>query len=257
MSLLPHHRAHDYRALIIGWRAVAQKARLKMQVLTEVSGHKVWYLESTGSRVQQEAIYLSSGVHGDEPGAAWGLLKWAQAHIELLRKESILICPCLNPHGLIANTRVDHRGEDINRRFHLEEDEVCGPWRRMTQGRHLKIALCLHEDYDAQGCYVYELSRYAEPISYQILQHCTHAIPPDSRSKIDISRARQGVIRRRRLPRDMVGLPEAMVLHHLGCPLTLTFETPSEFSLDDRVQTQADFISAALSFTLGLGNTEK
>jgi hypothetical protein len=41
-------------------------------------------------------------------------------------------------------------------------------------------------------------------------------------------------------------MPEAVELHRLGCRLTMTFETPSEFSLDDRVATQMRFISTAL-----------
>jgi hypothetical protein len=38
-----------------------------------------------------------------------------------------------------------------------------------------------------------------------------------------------------------------LVLHQLGCPLTLTFETPSEFDLDARVRSQASFVDAALA----------
>ncbi|MDB6076005.1 MAG: hypothetical protein JWO89_3645, partial [Verrucomicrobiaceae bacterium] len=40
--------------------------------------------------------------------------------------------------------------------------------------------------------------------------------------------------------------PEALILHQKGCPVTLTFETPSEFGLDDRVQAHRRFIESSL-----------
>jgi hypothetical protein len=78
------------------------------------------------------------------------------------------------------------------------------------------------------------------------MRDCTSRIAPDPRASIDGRRALDGVIRRSTIPSGLPGLPEAIVLWQLGCPVTLTFETPSEFSLDDRVQTQADFVSAVL-----------
>jgi hypothetical protein len=41
-------------------------------------------------------------------------------------------------------------------------------------------------------------------------------------------------------------MPEAIELHLRGCPLTLTFETPSEFDLDTRVRAQVRFIEATM-----------
>jgi hypothetical protein len=71
-------------------------------------------------------------------------------------------------------------------------------------------------------------------------------IAPDPRKNIDGQRAKGGVIRRRTLPTHLPGMPEAIELHQRGCPLTVTFETPSEFDLDTRVRAQASFIKAAM-----------
>lgn len=245
VSLLPHHQAHAPDALLKRWRAVAKSACLRVRVLTELAGEKILYLENPRAG-SQPFIYLSTGVHGDEAGSAWGLLAWAEREIEQLRQRPFLIFPCLNPHGLRLNTRADHRGLDINRRFHLDEDELCGPWRQIVRQRPLSIGVCLHEDYDAQGCYVYELGHHRTRHSDLLMRTCTSRISPDTRTSIDGRRARGGVIRRSTIPSGLPGLPEAVVLWQLGCPVTLTFETPSEFSLDDRVQTQADFVSAVL-----------
>lgn len=246
MPSLPLHQAHDPRALLARWRVVARAAGLRVRVLTEVAGEKILYLESPRRTADTPLDYISTGVHGDEAGAAWGLLAWAEASIETLRDGAFVIFPCLNPHGLRNNTRADHLGLDINRRFHLTDDPLCGPWRQLIAARRWRIGLCLHEDYDAQGCYVYELGLHRHSLSSRILADCTDVIPTDPRRSIDGRAAKSGVIRRSTIPPDLPGMPEAVELYQLGCPVTLTFETPSEFSLDDRVTTQAAFVKAAL-----------
>ncbi len=246
MPLLPLHQAHDQRALIARWRRVARATGLHVRVLAEVEGEKILYLESPQARRQGAVDYLSTGVHGDEAGSAWGLLIWAEKNLKQLSAGSFLIFPCFNPSGLRNNSRVDHRGLDINRCFDLAQDPLTAPWRKLVSERQFRIGLCLHEDYDAQGCYVYELSRHKLSRSPKIMSECTRRIAADPRRIIEGSRAQAGVIRRSTLPIHFQGMPEAIVLWQLGCPITLTFETPSEFSLDDRVAAQVDFVAAAL-----------
>lgn len=246
VKLLPRHRAHDARHLIQRWRVLARKAGCTVQALCEVEGLPVLTLESAAARAGAPAVYISTGVHGDEPGAAWGLLTWAEKHVRELRRGSFLIAPCLNPVGLVRNTREDHRRIDINRRFHDAEDEICGPWQCWITGKTMRFGLCLHEDYDAQGIYLYELNHARQSVGSGIIRACSTVIAPDPRTSIDGQRARHGVIRRRTLPTHLPGMPEAIELHLRGCPVTLTFETPSEFDLDARAQTQVRFVEAAM-----------
>jgi murein peptide amidase A len=253
VPLLPLHQAHDPRALIARWREVAKAAGMQMKVLVEMDGEKVFYLQKR-DRLASRPVYLSTGVHGDEAGSAWGLLSWAQREIEQLRHGNHLIFPCMNPHGLRANTRMDCRGFDINRRFHIDTDPLCGPWLDVVRQSVPKLGLCLHEDYDAQGFYVYELNNRPKAVSYEILKKCAKRISADPRRMIDGRRAKDGVIRPRAIPSTLPGMPEAIVLWQLGCPVTLTFETPSEFSLDDRVHTQADFVNAAIRLAARASN---
>lgn len=245
-SLLPLHQAHDYRALMARWRALASRLGIKLKTLTQVQELKVHWLETGPKGGRGPEVYLSSGVHGDEAAAAWGLLIWAEQNETLLKERPFLIMPCLNPIGLRGNTRADHRGLDINRRFHIEDDEICGPWRKVMLGRKVQLGFCLHEDYDGQGCYVYELSHYPVPVSQSIMAGM-RTILPEPRSNVDGSRSVGGVIQRKRLPKNLPGLPEAIILEQFGCPLTLTFETPSEFGFDVRVKAQVEFVNAVLS----------
>jgi protein MpaA len=246
VKLLPNHRAHDARHLIQRWRMLAREAGCQVRTLCEVDGLPVLAIESAAAQKGMPAAYLSSGVHGDEPGAAWGLLTWAEKQVRELKRGSFLIAPCLNPVGLTLNTRADHRGIDINRRFHDADDVICGPWQRWITKRAMRFGLCLHEDYDAQGIYLYELNHARQTAGHGIIERCSRVIAPDPRKNIDGQRAKGGVIRRRTLPTHLPGMPEAIELHQRGCPLTLTFETPSEFDLDTRVHAQASFIKAAM-----------
>lgn len=246
MKWLPSHRCHDYAHLAARWHRVAERAGIETREFAKAGSIPLLVLETRAAAEGRPLIYLSSGVHGDEAAAACGLLAWAEANVAVLKRQAFLIFPCLNPHGLMLNTRADHRGLDLNRRFHLVDDEVCGPWQREIAGRRMIAGLCLHEDYDAEGAYVYELGHHREAVSHDILKACARIVPLDRRTKIDRRTAVSGVIRRRTIPKDLPGMPEAIELHLRGCPITLTFETPSEAALDVRIAAHQRFITAAI-----------
>ncbi|MBK8091168.1 MAG: M14 family metallocarboxypeptidase [Verrucomicrobiaceae bacterium] len=246
----PLQQAHDASELHRRWVSLARRLRLTVSILAEPpGGTPVLALESVAARAGEPAAYLSAGVHGDEAAPPWALLHWAEQHAPQVRDGSFLILPCLNPVGLQQNTRTDERGLDINRRFHLTRDPLARAWQRWITQRRMTIGLCLHEDYDAAGCYVYELGNHRSGLSAGILERmrAVHGrITPDPRSVIDGQRARGGVIRRKKLPTHLPGMPEAIELHLRGCPITLTFETPSELALHDRIDCQHAFIQTAL-----------
>ena len=243
--LLPLHQAHDVSALLRRWQLLARKARLSVTEFLSTESGPVLAFETRAAHQQAPAVYLSAGVHGDEAAAPWALLHWAEQSISKLRDSSFLILPCVNPDGLARNTRADHRGLDINRRFHLPRDPLAGPWRRWLARRPMVAGFCLHEDYDAQGCYLYELSHQKRPLSEPVMEAVAAIIPPDLRGTIEGSKAKRGIIRRKVLPEGLLG-PEAIVLHKLGCPVTFTFETPSEFALDHRIHAQRTCIEATI-----------
>lgn len=251
-ELIQQHRSHDYRFLIRCWRALAREAELRMRTLITVHGLPVYAVMPAGPKRDERAgIYISAGVHGDEVAGPWGLLKWAQEHVELLKRERFLLLPTLNPHGMILNTRADLDGRDLNRLFHDTEHELMAAWRGLLAGWRFSLGLCLHEDYDGQGCYVYELTKERRVMGHAILQDCAAVIPVDERRNMDGHRANHGVIVRRVAP-EMAGRPEAIVLQEIGTPLVLTFESPSEFSLVERIKVQKVFVSSALRHVLAL-----
>lgn len=239
---LARQRSHDAAFLLRRWKQVAKRARCSVQVLHETAGLPVMFL--TSRRVSSHPLYFSAGVHGDEPAAVLGLLEWAERSPETLRNGDWVIVPIFNPAGLQLNTRADADGIDLNRLFdHPSHPHIVG-WRTAMKPFRPRAAVCLHEDYDAQGLYGYELNRNPRlRLASECMRAASPLMLPDARRKIEMRAAREGIIRRARIhyPEN---LPEAVALFQNGTDVTLTFETPSEFSLAQRTRTQARLVQA-------------
>lgn len=233
------HRVHDYRHLVARWRRVAREARLRLRPLAQEDGFDLFFVE-TPALAETAGLYLSAGIHGDEPAAPEALLRWAERNVAKLAKWPLLIFPCLNPWGLRNNMRTDSQGRDLNRLFHLDTHPVVAAVRKVTQAHRFKIALAMHEDYDAQGIYLYEVARGSCGFGETLLRPAEKFLPRDLRRKIDVSIANCGLIRRRISPAKFaaMGHPEAIWLHLFHSENTFTFETPSEAALELRVRAQ-------------------
>lgn len=241
----PHDRAHDYGYLIRRWRGAARRAGLKMTTYATAGGYDLVYLQSTRPPDTAAAIYLSAGIHGDEAGATEGLRNWVEKEGAALRDLNLLIFPCLNPWGLVNNTRLDAKGRDLNRGYRLARIPQLAAQMRILAGRRFHLALTLHEDYDARGNYLYEVVSRRPYWGEKILA-AESRIPVDPRRRIDDRSARKGVLRARLTPDLMPGWPEAFVLHFTYAERTLTIETPSEFSIGERAAAQQRMIARAV-----------
>ena len=250
---LRRHRAHDVEALLDRWAEVARRAELDLMELRP----GVPLLRSRGPWREECAVYLSAGIHGDEPAGTEGLICWAESRIDWLRGASCLIIPCFNPDGLRQNARRDVMGTDLNREFHHTRAPLISAWRDCVEGMRFRLALCLHEDYDATGTYLYELGVEGESIGNDCLDACAELIPRESRPEVDGTAMERGLLFHggelgELLEKMDEGLPEAIYLRVHHAVTVLTFETPSEFGLDVRVAAQVRCIDTALKWT-GLG----
>ena len=235
--------AHDYRDLILRWRRIAREGGLVMRAFAEESGHRVYYVKSKALE-KTGGLYISAGIHGDEPGATEGLAAWAENNLKQLGGLPMIIFPCLNPWGLVNNSRLDEHGRDLNRTF--QHDEACAihTLKELIKPFRFECAMMMHEDYDAQGVYLYELKR-AEPYwGEALLGAASPFVPVDPRTRIEGRKAVGGLVRRKIDPKRFrkMGLPEAIYLHTHHAARTFTVETPSEFALDQRVRAQAAMV---------------
>ena len=247
------HRAHDYRDLIRRWRLVAKKAGLRLTPFARSGDSQLYYLKSPALSAEA-GIYISAGIHGDEPASSEGLITWAERRAGKLARLPLLLFPCLNPWGLRLNIRLDESGIDLNRAFDREDVPVIKALQQALRGQRFTIALHLHEDYDAQGVYLYEIEGEAPYWGKPLLEAVRGIIPIDPRTKIDTGRARAGVIRRRVNARHLAllgGLPEAAYLHRHHTRHAITFETPSEFGLDQRAAAHRAMIDAVVARSTG------
>ncbi len=238
---------HNYRRLAARWRAVARESGLPLRRLARSGGQTLYYLQSpalggTGG------IYISAAIHGDEPASSEALVAWAEKNTRRLAKLPLLLFPALNPWGLIHNVRVDADGLDLNRQFHLDDHPVIAAIKRVVAQRQFALALMLHEDYDAEGFYAYEVKREQPFWGEELLRVAGRFIAIDPRAKIDGRTARAGLIRRRfqRAIFLKMGFPEAIWLHELHARRALTIESPSEFALAQRVRAHCAAIDECL-----------
>jgi murein peptide amidase A len=238
------HRVHDYIGLKKRWEALCRKSRLELKVFATVEGYDLIYAASPALR-ETGGIYLSAGIHGDEPAGTEALYLWAQLYSQELRKLPLLLFPCLNPWGLVHNLRTDSEGRDLNRSFQLAELERIRAHREIIDNRWFKLALCLHEDYDAQGVYLYELHGNRSLLGPELLSAAGFYVPIDSRRTIEGRRAKEGLIGRRKFPK-FKELPEALYLAQTKSERIITLETPSEYDLGARVQAQIAAIQRAI-----------
>ena len=245
---LRHGRAHDYKHLVSRWRAVAKEAGLRMVKFSEAAGHTIYCIKSPVQAAEKPgpAIYLSAGIHGDEAGSTEGLLTWAQRNIALLRQLNVMIFPCLNPWGLTSNCRLNADGFDLNRSFNKETIPQITAQKQLMGQRRFDLALNLHEDYDAIGLYAYEVPGQKTHWGEKILKAASRYLPIDTRRKIEGRAATGGVVRRAIKLDVMPDWPEAFVLHLAHSHRVFTFETPSEFHIDARVEAQAAIITEAV-----------
>lgn len=229
----PHH----YPQLLARWKALARRAGLRLRPLVTIGKLPLFYIE-TPTLGTEGGLYLSAGIHGDEPAGTEGLLAWAEANVRRLRSWPLLIFPCLNPWGLIQNMRMDENGNDLNRCFHRRLP-VIEAVKHVVGKRRFTAVVHLHEDFDAEGLYLYELAR-GEGWGEGLLDAARPILATDPRSKVDRWKAKNGLIRRniRRGSFRKLGYPEAVWLFFEHTDRAFTTETPSEFALERRIAAQ-------------------
>ena len=244
---LARHRAHDYGHLLERWRAVAARTGMRMRRLAKGAAYDVYTVRSA-KLPREGTIYISAGIHGDEPAGTEGLIAWAEENTRLLKRRPFLLVPCINPWGLVNNSRTDAGRRDLNRSFQGDSIPEIAALKQAIGKRRYALALTLHEDYDAMGVYIYEL-RVATPYwGDALLEAARPHVPPDGRRIIEGREAEGGLVRPELDMKlfEKMGLPEAVYLRLQGCARVFTIETPSEYGLDRRVRAHVAVIGECM-----------
>jgi protein MpaA len=228
-------------------RELGAAAGLRFEVLHGAESDAVVSLHSPAEEAGKR-VYLSAGLHGDEPAGVLALLLWLEDFGRWRGKFAFDIFPCLNPWGLRRNLRTDSTGVDLNRAYGGNGSHalIAAHETFIAAQAGYDLALLLHEDYDAWGAYVYEVTAEPDLWSPHLLAAASPHCPVDPRLLIDESEATQGVI-----AVDLTGELdtrefEAAHLFHSGSRRVLTVETPSELDLFQRAQAHLAMIESGL-----------
>ncbi|MBV9128839.1 MAG: M14 family metallocarboxypeptidase [Verrucomicrobia bacterium] len=242
------HRVHDYQFLSKRWQNLARKARLKTLGYCTAEEFELFCFISP-ALTNAGGIYLSAGIHGDEPASTEGLFQWAELHCSILHEIPVMIFPCLNPWGLVHNRRTDSENRDLNRCYHLDTIQRINAQIELLRGRKFRLAMCLHEDYDAQGVYLYEIRKKLTTFGPELLAAAGYYVPIDPRQTIEGRRADQGWIARKINIKKFPVVAEAIYLASNHSERTITAETPSEYDLGPRIQAHVAMIQRAIELS--------
>jgi predicted deacylase len=193
-------------------------------------------------------VYISAGIHGDEPAGPL-------AALQLLQDDSwpadaaVWMCPCLNPTGFPLNARENAQGIDLNRDYrHLESGEVRAHIDWLQRQPSFDLTLCLHEDWESNGFYIYEVNPGDRPsLAEKMIEAVAKICPVDSSPVIETWNANAGVIRPQLNPEERPKWPEALYLITHKCSLSYTLEAPSDFPLTTRVAALTTAVKTAIS----------
>lgn len=241
----------DPPAFAAAFATAAQAAGFRGETFGEVAGHPL--VAFTRPAPGAPAIYVSAGVHGDEPAAPHALLELV-ATGAFDGRASWFLCPLLNPTGFIRGTRENHDGIDLNRDYlQPSTREVSAHVAWLRRQPRFAASFCLHEDYEARGFYLYELNPDARPsLADAILAAAARHCPIEDAAVIDgRPAAAPGIIRPESDPLLRDRWPEAIYLRHHHTGLSYTFESPSPLPLSVRIAALAAALRAALDRMLG------
>jgi predicted deacylase len=209
-----------------------------------------WHRPDDGRR-----IYLSAGIHGDEPAGPLAVMEILRSPWFADVDADWTICPALNPHGLRANTRENAGGIDLNRDYQRRQSpEVAAHAEWLLERSPPDLFLSLHEDWETTGFYFYEINLAPDQPAHAdaILSEVSRILPIESAPVIDGHRVRETGWIYHAAEADLPDeWPEAIFLAKNGCPLSFTFETPSQLPLDKRVAAHVAAVRAVVEFLQG------
>ncbi len=144
-------------------------------------------------------IGIFAGIHGDEPAGTYALIEF----LKLLCREPavaedylIHAYPVCNPTGLVAGTRHNHLGIDLNREFwrnsaHPEVQLI----ERELRERHFQGIIQLHADDTSDGIYGFVRGHtLSENLLKPALAAAAKVLPRNINAQIDGFAAKDGII---------------------------------------------------------------
>jgi protein MpaA len=239
----------DIRAVLANVRRAAEQNGWALEIFHRVGDFELLALHRAArSAANPKRMYMSTGIHGDEPAGPLAALKLLQEnrwpeHLELW------LCPCLNPIGFTLNTRANVNGLDLNRGYlNPVAEEILAHIAWLERQPKFDLTMMLHEDWESLGFYLYEQNPEARPSFAEKMIEAVEKVCPIDRSEVIEGRAALGGILRPNLdPRSRPDWPEAFYLISNKTRQSYTLEAPSDFPLPVRVNALVAAVNAVVS----------
>ena len=190
------------------------------------------------------SLFISAGIHGDEPAGPLALLRFLKEG-RLPAGIGAVLMPLLNPEGVAAKTREHPVYGDLNRDYHAFASPHTRAQRAFLKelGLSYRLAICLHEDWESPGYYLYEHIPGGHPsIGREILAAVEPVCGIDMAPIIEGVPADRGLINRdisKIDPEEIGGWPEALYLGEHYAGMVYTTEAPSARELEQRIAAHA------------------
>ena len=240
----------DPAALVARFEGAGAKAGFRCEVFGAAGNCPLVALtkRTAGPRPR---IYLSAGSHGDEPAPPLALLSLIESGT-LDARAVWFVCPILNPEGLARGTRENASGTDLNRDYrHLDSPEIRAHVGWLRRQPNFDLAICVHEDWESKGFYLYELNPDGRPsLAEPMIRAASRVCPIDMSPEIEGRESKGGIIRPLLDPPSREKWPESIYLQVNHTRLSYTIETPSSLPLETRVAALQAALCKAIDLTV-------
>jgi hypothetical protein len=248
-----HGETIDIRAVLGDVKAAAPAHGWDSEVFHKINDLDLFAFhrksEAKNPKPPAARIYISAGIHGDEPAGPLAALKLIQVN-RWPENAEIFLLPCLNPVGFTLNQRTNADSIDLNRDYRdpqAAETRAHIAW--LERQPQFDLYLCLHEDWESHGFYLYEQNpdnkiSFAEKMIEAVKKVC----PIDPSEIIEDRPAQNGIIRPNISPHERPLWPEALWLITQKSRQGYTLEAPSDFPLATRVDALVAAVNVALNF---------
>lgn len=235
------------------------------------ASYPLFAVRIAATRPDRPTVFISGGVHGDEPAGVYAALDFLEEVAPQYRTYfNFLVIPCVNPSGYEMDTLRSLSGANLNRLFDTKSSEpeirAVEGWLIEERSRFL-VTFDLHEtvpEYQGEGfteqdnphgCYLYETVRAHEK---RIGKQLINALPPSFEvcrwPTIYLDVNSDGVISYPEANRNSVYAQEttfeAFLLHH-KTDHAFTTETPTGWPFDMRIKTHLCWLETALQLLKG------
>lgn len=194
-------------------------------------------------------VYISTGIHGDEPAGPLAALSLIQAN-QWPENIDLWFCPCLNPLGFALNSRENSKGIDLNRDYMKPvAEEITAHITWLERQPMFDLCLLMHEDWESYGFYLYEQNPEGRvPLAEPMIEAVSKVCPIDPNELIEGRPAKNGIVRPNLDPRSRPQWPEAFYLITYKTRQSYTLEAPSDYPLQTRVDGLTAAVNTAVQF---------